>query len=355
MKSLQTKHSDRRRVVRGLFAAALGLVAASSSWLAAGCRRWKGGEMKSQTKTEVVSNANHEQAKAILHVVEANNKHWVGDGFYVSTMFSPFQFDAQLLSPFVLLDYAAPKYFEPSQHRRGVGEHPHRGFETVTFALQGEIEHRDSSGGGGKIGPGEVQWMTAASGLVHEEKHSTEFSEQGGTLEMLQLWVNLPAKHKMTTPRYQEIGSKDIQQLVQEDTSVRVIAGSYQNKSGPAQTFSDMAVLEVEFTKNATWSFSEKDVGLAADATILLFLRNGTATLQQSKKVDEGSLVIFDATSSGSVIVQGEKGTRFFLLSGTPLREPVVAHGPFVMNTKQQIQKAITDYRQGKMGHLPKS
>lgn len=286
--------------------------------------------------------------QSIAHVIAPREQHWVGDGFRVSTIFSPHMIDAQVLSPFILMDHAAPKRFESGTKPRGVGEHPHRGFETVTFAYQGEVAHRDSQGGGGTIGAGDVQWMTAASGVVHEEFHSENFTNTGGVFEMVQLWVNLPAKLKMSTPRYQQLLGKNFPKIEIGDANARLIAGSLEGTVGPARTNSPITMFDLHFESAGEATFS-----LPPGTTTLLFLLEGDATVQESREVPGGQLVIFDRESLGDIKLAATPGTRALVLNGEPLGEPVVAHGPFVMNTKQEIVQAIHDFQDGKMGQLP--
>ena len=300
--------------------------------------RVKGATMKSNTNGTL---------KAVSHLLRPQEQHWVGDGFYVSTILSPSQLDPQLLSPFVLMDHAAPRHFEPSTHRRGVGEHPHRGFETVTFAYSGEVEHRDSAGGGGKIGPGDVQWMTAASGVVHEEKHSSEFSASGGIFEMVQLWVNLPAKLKMSEPRYQTLRRDQFATVRVGDAQGRLIAGRFSGKEGPAKTHSPVTLFDLKFDDDGTAMFDVED-----GTTTLLFVLKGSLVAQEGTNVSARDLVVFDRDSSGSVRLVAKADTQVLVLNGEPLNEPVVAHGPFVMNTREEIVQAMYDYQTGKMGHL---
>ncbi len=285
--------------------------------------------------------------QAIAQVVSPREQHWVGDGFRVSTLFSPYIVDAHTLSPFILMDHAAPKRFESATRPRGVGEHPHRGFETVTFAYQGEVAHRDSYGGGGTIGAGDVQWMTAASGVVHEEFHSQAFTETGGIFEMVQLWVNLPAKDKMGAPRYQLLKGESFPVLDMGSAQARLIAGEFSDKKGPASTFTPITMFDLEFSKAGDVRFQ-----LADGTTTLLVMLRGDATLQQGQVVASGELVVFDRSSVGAIQLAADTGARALILNGQPLNEPVVAHGPFVMNTRAEIVQAIRDYNNGKMGQL---
>jgi hypothetical protein len=286
--------------------------------------------------------------QSVLTVARAREQHWVGDAFLVSTVFSPNQLDPQILSPFLLMDHAAPKHFPPATKARGVGEHPHRGFETVTFAYAGEVAHRDSHGGGGVIGPGDVQWMTAGSGVVHEEFQSERFTAEGGTFEMVQLWVNLPARLKMTSPRYQGLEGQSFPRIPFADgVQARLIAGDLQSLQGPALTHTPITLFDVDFEASSTAQFE-----LATGTTTLLFVLRGSVRAQRAKTAQQGDLVVLDRASEGAVELEGELGTRVLVLNGEPLNEPVFAHGPFVMNTRAEIVEAIHDYQRGLMGTL---
>lgn len=288
--------------------------------------------------------------KAISAVLTAPAPHWVGDGFPVRSMFSVHAQDPAALSPFLLLDYAGPHTFAPApdDRPRGVDQHPHRGFETVTIVYQGELEHRDSAGNGGRIGPGDVQWMTAASGIVHEEKHAAEFTRDGGTLEMIQLWVNLPASAKMTDPRYQEIRNAAIPEVTLPDDvgSVRVIAGDWRGTEGSAKTVTPMNVWDVRIKKPA-------EVILPVPPghnTILLMLRGGATINGVAVKEHQCALLGQDGDAV-NLRTDGPDAV-VLLLSGEPIDEPVVAQGPFVMNTAEEVRQAMEDYRSGRMGEL---
>jgi redox-sensitive bicupin YhaK (pirin superfamily) len=283
---------------------------------------------------------------ALIH--RNNQRHWVGDGFPVRTMFS-YNDLARDLSPFLLLDYAGPTNFPPSAHRRGVGEHPHRGFETVTIVYDGEVEHRDSSGGGGVIGAGDVQWMTAASGIVHEEFHGSEFSASGGKFEVVQLWVNLAAKDKSAPPGYQSITTKQIPQVALPDNAgqVRVIAGSYGGASGPARTFSPMNVWDVRVRKGKQASFKLND----GDTAALFVLKGSLRFADKKEAAGEATLVVLERAGTEAAF-EAIEDTTLLLLSGRPLGEPIVGYGPFVMNSEAEIKQAMLDYQNGKMGHI---
>jgi redox-sensitive bicupin YhaK (pirin superfamily) len=292
-------------------------------------------------------------SKTIASMLSGATPHWVGDGFPVRTIFSAHAQDAAALSPFLLLDYAGPKEFPPSAdgRPRGVEEHPHRGFETVTIVYQGELEHRDSGGHSGKIGPGDVQWMTAASGVVHEEKHSSEFTRRGGTLEMVQLWVNLPARQKMSQPRYQEILDHMIPIVDLPDGAgvVRIIAGEFSTGfgvRGPAKTVTPINVWDLLLRTGGAASFT-----LPRAANSLLFVLRGQATIAGSNTIKTHDCAVL-SSEGDAVNIKAIEDSTILLLNGEPIDEPVVAHGPFVMNTASEIQQAIRDYQAGRMGHL---
>jgi hypothetical protein len=284
--------------------------------------------------------------KRLLGIEQAPPRHWVGDGFPVASMFS---YDsAPSLSPFLLLDHAAPAEFAPASIPRGVGEHPHRGFETVTVVYQGEVEHRDSTGNKGRIGPLDVQWMTAASGIVHEEMHSREFTRTGGTIEMVQLWVNLPASLKRSPPGYQDIvaARTPVVSLPEDAGTVRVIAGQFDAAKGPARTFTPIDLWDLRLAARKTARLRVPE----GHATALLFLRGG-GLVNGVDAVDEGALAVLDRHGE-EVSIEADTDSTVLLLSGAPIDEPVVGYGPFVMNTKAEIRQAMEDYRSGRMGSL---
>ena len=286
--------------------------------------------------------------KNIIGVYSAPQAHWVGDGFPVRSLFS-YNNHGKALSPFLLLDYAGPAEFPPgNRHHRGVDEHPHRGFETVTIVYQGEVAHRDSTGKGGVIGPGDVQWMTAAAGILHEEFHSEAFSRSGGVLEMVQLWVNLPAKDKMTPPKYQAILNRDIPAvaLPKDAGTVRVIAGNYSGHSGPPSTFSPLLVWDVRLHTGASAELPAPEGWNTA-----LVVLHGTVHVIGGASVREGQLVVLDSSGSG-LSIQATDDAVMLLLSGQPIHEPIVGRGPFVMNTQEEIVTAIEDFNRGQFGHI---
>ncbi|MEX2123206.1 MAG: pirin family protein [Woeseia sp.] len=285
--------------------------------------------------------------KKILGVYSAPGQHWVGDGFPVRSLFS-YHTHAKEMSPFLLLDYAGPRDFPAAERPRGVGQHPHRGFETVTIVYSGEVEHRDSTGSGGKIGPGEVQWMTAGGGLLHEEFHSQEFTRHGGTFEVVQLWVNLPAKDKMVEPGYQAIVKNDIPavELPGNAGSVRIIAGDYDGRKGPARTFTPMNVWDVRLNKD-----KQIDFDVPEGWTTAVVVLHGTVLVNGSEVVREAQLVTLDPAGT-AVALEANNDATLLVLSGEPIDEPIVGHGPFVMNTPQQIDQAIRDFNSGRFGRM---
>ncbi len=285
--------------------------------------------------------------KELRSILRNADRHWVGDGFPVRSLFA-YNNLGQILSPFLLLDYAGPMEFPPTSERLGVGEHPHRGFETVTIVYKGEVEHRDSSGGGGRIGPGDVQWMTAASGIVHEEFHGRDFSRQGGVFEMVQLWVNLPARDKMSPPRYQAILDSQIPvvTLSNDAGTARVIAGEFRGVRGPAHTFTPVNVWDLRLKKDR-----QIDFPLADGYTTILVVLDGALRVSGSESITNAEVGLLER--SGNVVsVESLEPTSALLLSGEPIDEPIVGQGPFVMNTAQEIHQAIVDYRSGKLGRL---
>ena len=286
-------------------------------------------------------------AKRLSRIQRTTERHWVGDGFPVQTLFAYSDRGADL-SPFLLLDYASPMEFPPTDKRLGVGEHPHRGFETVTIVYEGEVEHRDSSGGGGRIGPGDVQWMTAAAGIVHEEFHGRDFARRGGMFEMVQLWVNLPAKDKMSPPGYQAILNSQIPavSLPDEQGTVRVIAGEFAGAKGPASTFTPIQVWDLRLA-----SGQRTELPLSDGHTTALVVLKGAVRVNGSETIEAAEVGLFDRAGQ-SLHLECVEDTTALLLSGEPIDEPIVGQGPFVMNTPQEIRQAMGDYWSGKMGHL---
>ncbi len=286
--------------------------------------------------------------KKILRVQGAPSPHWVGNGFHVNSLFFYGQ-DAEAISPFLLLDYGAPKAFAPSSEPRGVGQHPHRGFETVTVAYQGEIEHHDSEGNRGVIGAGDVQWMTAASGIIHEEWLSPEFNAKGGTLEMAQLWVNLPAKDKMAQPRYQGILKAQIPSVVAKGGArVQVVAGSFsgtdngETATGPAKTYSPVNVWDVQLADGQAI-----DLDLHAGYTTLFAVLKGKVRVNAAQDVDSPAVAILEREGSAARLEALGGAATVLVLHGEPLAEPVAGYGPFVMNTRDEIMQAMQDFQRG--------
>lgn len=282
--------------------------------------------------------------KKVQGVYGSPRGHWVGNGFPVRSLFS-YDSIGNHLSPFLLLDYAGPYDFVPGSEKRGVGAHPHRGFETVTIVYQGELEHRDSIGAGGIIGPGDVQWMTAGAGILHEEFHSQAFTQSGGTLEMIQLWVNLPAKDKMTPASYQTLLSQDIKVINQAEGRVRVIAGDYQGHKGAARTFSPLNVWDLDINPAARWRLPVAD-----GHTAIVVVLQGAIDIA-GQLVNEGHCVVL-AQQGADVEIATHLGAKAVLLTGVPLDEPVVGYGPFVMNTHEQIRQALFDLHSGGFGKM---
>ncbi len=281
--------------------------------------------------------------KKLSRVYRATDAHWVGDGFPVRTMFS-YNTHGSDISPFLLLDYAGPAAFPPSSGRRGVQQHPHRGFETVTIVYQGEVEHRDTAGNRGRIGPGDVQWMTAARGILHEEMHGRALSERGGTLEMVQLWVNLPAKDKMTAPRYQEIRDSTIPavKLGSDGGIARIIAGEYNGTKGPARTFTPIDLWDLRLKAGR-----RTEMNVPHGFTTILLVLKGTVLVNDSEAVGTAELALFER-EGGGISLAAEEETTLLVMSGQPIDEPVMGQGPFVMNTREEISQAMADFRAGR-------
>jgi redox-sensitive bicupin YhaK (pirin superfamily) len=291
-------------------------------------------------------------APAGFRTVEGIHKsttfHWVGNGFFVSTYFPSSRLPSERVSPFVLMDYGPPKEFAPAGHgKRGVGWHPHRGFETVTLAWEGAVAHRDNAGHAGIIGPGDVQWMTAAGGIFHEEYHEEEFTRRGGRMHMMQLWVNLPAKDKMAPPGYQPLTAADIPNVpVPGGGQVRVIAGEYEGARGPARTFTPITMLDVQLSKGA-----RLPVSLPATYNALAVVAKGRVRAG-AFTASAGEVILF-ANDAPRLELVAEEDAHVILLSGEPLNESVVQYGPFVMNTVAEIEQAIVDVNRGKFGPVP--
>ena len=286
--------------------------------------------------------------RKVRGIFGSSDTHWIGDGFPVRSMVSHAAQGASI-SPFLLLDYAGPAEFAPTDRPRGVGVHPHRGFETVTIVYRGEVEHRDSTGKGGLIGPGDVQWMTAASGILHEEFHSQSFTRKGGTLEMIQLWVNLPARDKNAAPRYQTLLDEEIPaiDLPEGSGSIRVIAGDYRGHAGPARTFTPIDIWDLRLNRGGTASLA-----LPEGRTLGIVVLRGNILVNDADKAREAQFVLLDR-EGGEVTIEGETDATLLILSGEPIDEPVAMHGPFVMNTRDEIRQAMADFQSGRFGKIP--
>lgn len=285
--------------------------------------------------------------KKVLGTYGPGSDHWVGDGFPVRNLFPSNGLENEV-NPFLMLDYAGPTLFKPSGKSPGVGEHPHRGFETVTIAYQGAVEHRDSAGNSGIIYPGDVQWMTAASGVVHEEMHEHEFAKAGGTFEMIQLWVNLPSAHKMSKPRYQAITSQQIPVVdFPSGGYARVIAGTLGNVKGPAHTFTPINLFDVALNAG-----ERIDVDLPNGHNTAVVLRKGDIVINNTHAVSGEVKIATLAPAGDGISLQANTDSTLLILSGEPINEPVASYGPFVMNTREELVEAFNDYRQGKMGRL---
>ena len=281
--------------------------------------------------------------KKLAFIKRSNGNHWVGDGFPVQSIFS-YRDIAEEMSPFLLMDYAGPALFEPTNQRRGVGQHPHRGFETVTIVYKGQVSHHDSTNSGGTIGSGDVQWMTAGAGIIHEEYHGDDYARVGGPFEMIQLWVNLPSKDKMAKPGYQGITQAQIPEipLANDAGKVRVIAGEYQGHKGPAHTFSPMNVWDIKLNAGSTVTLS-----LPEGHTTALFVMQGALKTGESHIIRPAELAVMQRAGT-ELVLEAQQDTVLLLLNGEPLNEPIVGHGPFVMNSWEEIDQAIDDYNNGR-------
>lgn len=287
--------------------------------------------------------------KNVISIHRQREGHWVGDGFPVHTVFH-YQEEPQL-TPFLLLDHAGPHDFGPSVKERGVGWHPHRGFETVTVVFEGEVDHHDTAGHGGRIRSGDVQWMTAGSGLLHKEYHSPEFTQRGGRFEVLQLWVNLPRKSKMTPPRYQPLAAADIPIVKLPDGAgtVRVIAGEFRGTKGPARTFTPVNLLDVRVEAGKRLTLQLED-----GYTSALYVLKGDIVLNGNEDAHATELVMLER-SGAEVTIEARTDTTVFVMNGQPIEEPIAGYGPFVMNTRQEIHQAFADFQAGRLGVVPAS
>ncbi|WP_180004937.1 MULTISPECIES: pirin family protein [unclassified Acinetobacter] len=278
---------------------------------------------------------------SIKRVYHSDRSTWVGDGFPTNSML-PMQEMGNQTSPFLVMGYTGQYHFSPSHHQRGVGSHPHRGFETVTILYEGELEHFDSKGNHGSIAKDEVQWMTAGRGIMHEEHHSKDFAKTGGNLDMVQLWVNLPSHAKITEPRYQELTTANIAEvkLAQNAGVVRVIAGQFEDTMGTAETFSPMNVLDVRLNANVEQEFS-----FNPQWNNMIFVLSGAIEIEGQRFDAKQTLYVSDQVSS--LKLKSFEATKLLILSGEALNEPIAAHGPFVMNTEDEIRQAFYDFQHG--------
>ncbi len=287
--------------------------------------------------------------KKVESVLTPRTPHFVGDGFRVHNFIPSVRgLDMQRMSPFIMLDYNSKFYFQPSKEPKGVGVHPHRGFETVTIAYKGKVAHHDSSGGGGIISEGDIQWMTAASGVLHKEYHEENFSKTGGEFQMVQLWVNLPAKDKMSKPKYQAIKNSEIQryQLENNGGEIEVIAGQYKNVGGTASTFTPVNMLNAKMKSGAKADFS-----FPAHFNTCLLVIEGSVLVNGVENVPTDNFVLF-SNEGEDFVVEAKEDAVVLILSGEPIDEPIAAHGPFVMNTRAELIEAFDDFNAGKFGYL---
>jgi quercetin 2,3-dioxygenase len=289
------------------------------------------------------------KTKTIEVVVPPREPHFVGDGFRVHNFIPQgFRLDMKRMDPFIMFDYNSRYYFPPTDTPRGVGVHPHRGFETVTIAYKGKVAHQDSGGGGGVIGEGDVQWMTAASGVLHKEYHEENFSREGGDFQMVQLWVNLPAKDKMSPPKYQGIANEQIGRYELPDGGghIEVIAGEYLGVKGPASTFTPVHLQNAKLRKGAKAEFS-----FPAHFNTALLVVEGSLKVNGAATVPTDHFVLFE-NEGEQFSVEALEDSLALILSGEPIKEPIAAYGPFVMNTREEIMQAVDDLHAGKFGHL---
>jgi redox-sensitive bicupin YhaK (pirin superfamily) len=295
----------------------------------------------------LVSETQVGEFRSVEGIHRSTNFHWVGDGFHVATYFPSEKLGSERVSPFVLMDFGPPKEFAPlAQGKRGVGWHPHRGFETVTLAWEGSVAHRDNAGHRGVIGPGDVQWMTAGSGIFHEEYHEEEFTRRGGRMHMMQLWVNLPKQSKAAPPGYQPIGAVQIPVVERADSKVRVIAGEYEGALGPAHTFTPITLLDMTISADTSLP-----VSLPANYNALAVVAKGRVSAGNFT-AGAGELLLFN-NDGKTLVLKGEEDSHVILLAGEPIDEPIVQYGPFVMNSIAEIEQAMLDVNRGKFGRIP--
>ena len=287
--------------------------------------------------------------KNVAKIYAPPTPHMVGDGFRVHNFIPSFPaLSMQRMDPFIMLDYGSKFVFPPSPAPKGVGVHPHRGFETVTIAYKGQVAHHDSFGNSGIINEGDVQWMTAASGLLHKEYHAESFAKNGGEFQMVQLWVNLPAKDKMSAPKYQAIANDQMTKVVLEDgkSYVEVIAGNYKGKQGPANTFTEVHLQNAILAKG-----SKVDFDFPATQNTFLIVIEGSISVNGGDTIPVDHFVEMDKKGT-SFSIEAIEGAKVLVASGEPIGEPIAAHGPFVMNTRDELVQAFNDFNDGKFGHL---
>lgn len=287
------------------------------------------------------------KTRTVELVAMPREPHFVGDGFRVHNFIpSGYHLDMERMTPFILLDYNSKYHFPPSEIPKGVDVHPHRGFETVTIAYKGRVEHNDSNGGGGVIGEGDVQWMTAASGVLHKEFHETEWSKTGGEFQMVQLWVNLPEKDKMSAPKYQAIKNADLGRYTFDGGEVEVIAGEYNDAKGAASTFTPIYMLNSKMKKGAKLEFCFPE-----NYNTGLLVIEGSISINGTEKAPTDHFVLM--ANDGEVFsIEASEDAIVLVLSGEPINEPIAAHGPFVMNTRKELVEAWDDFQAGKFGQL---
>jgi len=286
--------------------------------------------------------------KKVESVIAPKPAHFVGDGFRVHNFIpGDLRFGMKRMDPFIMLDYNAKHYFEPSESPKGVGAHPHRGFETVTIAYHGKVQHHDSAGGGGIIREGDVQWMTAAKGVLHKEYHEKEWSKQGGWFQMVQIWVNLPSVYKMSCPKYQSIKNSEIKKIdLGENGFLELIAGNYHGKKGSAKTFTPLHMINAKLNKGGKAEFSFPEHYNTAVLVV-----EGNITINNTEKAAQDHFILFE-NSGENFTIEADENAIVLILSGEPLNENIVAHGPFVMNSKKEIMQAFEDFNLGRFGYL---
>lgn len=289
------------------------------------------------------------EKRTVELVMSPPEVHFVGDGFRVHNFIpSAYRLDMQRMNPIIMMDYNSKYYFSPSETPRGVGVHPHRGFETVTIAYKGKVEHHDSAGGGGVIGEGDVQWMTAASGVLHKEYHEKEWSRQGGEFQMVQLWINLPAKDKMSSPKYQAVENSKMNRYSLDNNSgeIEVIAGKYQDIQGVATTFTPLNMMNAKLKKGGIAHFN-----FPKNYNTALLVIEGSIIVNNQEEAPTNNFVLM-ANDGEDFSIQATEDAIVLVLSGEPINEPIAAHGPFVMNTRAELIQAFDDFNNGKFGYL---